>query len=94
VTIDDAVATARNVETLAARFERGSAQPWVPSYDPKRLAGIVGIEIRITQIQGKLKLSQNRSAEDRAGVVAHLTASGTDNDLALARMMAAAARPE
>ncbi len=45
-----------------------------------------------TEIQGKFKLSQNRSAADRAGVVAQLAASGTDNDVALARMMEAAAR--
>jgi transcriptional regulator len=94
VTLDDAAATARHVEALAARFERGNPKPWVPSYDPKRLAGIVGIEIRVTEIQGKLKLSQNRSAADRAGVVAHLAASGTDNDAALARMMEAAGRSD
>jgi len=86
--IDDAAATGRHVERLAARFERGSAAPWVPSYDPKRLAGIVGIEIRITEIQGKFKLSQNRSAEDRARVVARLEATGTDHSAALARLVA------
>jgi transcriptional regulator len=91
VTLDDAAATARHVEALAARFEQSNPKPWTPSYDPKRLAGIVGLEIRITEIQGKLKLSQNRSAADRAGVIAHLTASGTDNDVALARLMEAAA---
>ena len=92
VTIDDPEATARHVEALAARFERGNPTPWKPSYDPKRLAGIVGIEIRITEIQGKLKLSQNRSTADRAGVIAKLAASGTDNDAALARLMEAASR--
>ena len=60
----------------------------MPSYDPKRLLGIVGIEIRITEIQGKFKLSQNRSAEDRARVVARLESTGTDNDEALARLVA------
>jgi transcriptional regulator len=87
-TVDDAAATGRYVARLAARFERGSAAPWVPSYDPKMLKGIVGIEIRITEIQGKLKLSQNRSPEDRARVAARLEASGTDNDAALARLVA------
>ena len=86
--VDDAAATGRHVEKLAARFERGSAAPWVPSYEPKRLLGIVGIEIRITEIQGKFKLSQNRSAEDRARVAARLEASGTDNDAALAKLVA------
>jgi transcriptional regulator len=86
--LDDAAATGRHVERLAARFERGSAAPWVPSYDPKMLKGIVGLEIRITEVQGKFKLNQNRSAEDRARVAARLEASGTDNDAALARLVA------
>jgi transcriptional regulator len=90
--VDDLEATARHVEALAARFESGSAAPWTPSYEKKRLAGIVGIEIRIAEIQGKLKLSQNRSAADRAGVIARLEASGTDNDRELARLMKAASR--
>jgi transcriptional regulator len=85
--LDDAAATGRHVERLAARFERGSAAPWVPDYDARRLAGIVGIEIAIGEIQGKFKLSQNRSAEDRARVAARLEASGTDNDTALARLV-------
>lgn len=86
--LDDAAVTARHVEALAARFERGSAAPWVPEYDPRRLAGIVGIEIAIGEIQGKFKLSQNRSAEDRARVVARLEARGTDESTALARLVA------
>jgi transcriptional regulator len=86
--LDDAAATGRHVERLAARFERGSAAPWVPSYDPKMLRGIVGLEIRITEMQGKFKVSQNRSAEDRARVAARLEATGTDNDTALARLVA------
>ena len=87
--IDDAAHTRRHVEALAAKFERGRAAPWAPDYDPRRLTGIVGIEIRIEKLEGKLKLSQNRSAADRAGVMAALTASGNDNDEALARLMAA-----
>ena len=86
----DPALTAQHVERLAARFERGSAAPWVPSYDARRLAGIVGIEIRIAEIQGKFKLSQNRPAADRAGVIQRLLESGTDNDTALARLMEAA----
>jgi transcriptional regulator len=89
--VDDPERTAKHVERLAARYERGSASPWVPSYDPRRLAGIVGVEIRIEEIQGKFKLSQNRSAEDRARVVARLAATGADNDAELARLVAAAA---
>jgi transcriptional regulator len=52
------------------------------------LAGIVGIEIAIREIQGKFKLSQNRSAEDRARVVTQLEARGTDESTALAKLVA------
>jgi transcriptional regulator len=86
--LDDAAATGRHVEKLAARFERGSAAPWVPDYDARRLAGIVGVEIAIGEIQGKFKLSQNRSAEDRTRVVARLEAGGTDESTALAKLVA------
>ena len=89
--VDDPEHTRRHVEALAAKFERGRAAPWVPDYDVRRLAGIVGIEIRVDQLEGKFKLSQNRSAADRARVVAQLTATGRDNDVALARLMTAAA---
>jgi transcriptional regulator len=88
--VADAAATGRHVEALAAKHERGNPAPWVPSYDPRRLAGIVGIDIRVREIEGKFKLSQNRSAADRAGVVANLTASGSDNDAALAALVVAA----
>jgi len=86
--VDDAAATGRHVEKLAARFERGSAAPWVPDYDPRMLAGIVGIEIAIREIQGKFKVSQNRSAEDRTRVAARLEARGTDESTALAKLVA------
>jgi transcriptional regulator len=38
------------------------------------LRAIVGIEIAVERLVGKFKLSQNRSAEDRAGVAAGLAA--------------------
>jgi transcriptional regulator len=51
------------------------------------MAGIVGVEIEITRIEGKFKLSQNRSAEDKAGVIAALTASGDPADRGVAELM-------
>ncbi len=53
--------------------------------DPTRLhdfieatqRAIVGIEIEVTRLEGKFKLSQNRSAEDRTGVVLGLEADAT-----------------
>ncbi|MBI4204646.1 MAG: FMN-binding negative transcriptional regulator [Betaproteobacteria bacterium] len=75
------------IERLAGKYERNNKPPWVPTYDPRLLGAIVGIEVRIKEVQGKFKLSQNRSAADRAAVVAKLEATGSEGDLALARLM-------
>lgn len=88
--VDDGEHKRRHVETLAAKFERRSPTPWVPDFDPRRLDGIVGIEISVDALAGKFKLSQNRSAADVAAVVAQLEATGRAEDAALARAMAAA----
>ncbi|MFV0280911.1 MAG: FMN-binding negative transcriptional regulator [Rhodoblastus sp.] len=69
------------VDDLTGIHEAGRARPWkvddAPAdYLDAMLRGIVGVEIEITRIEGKAKLSQNRSAEDRAGVIAGLRAEG------------------
>ncbi|HSW11394.1 MAG TPA: FMN-binding negative transcriptional regulator [Solimonas sp.] len=65
------------VGRLTDRHEAASAQPWQLSDAPeefieRQLGAIVGVELRISALQGKWKLSQNRPAADRAGVVAGL----------------------
>ncbi|MDR8394488.1 FMN-binding negative transcriptional regulator [Aliifodinibius sp. S!AR15-10] len=40
------------------------------------LKAIVGLEIPIEEIEGKMKFNQNRSDEDRRGVIAHLSSTG------------------
>lgn len=49
--------------------------------------GIVALEVEITRLEGKFKLSQNRSAADRAQVIAHLAASPHPLDKAVAQAM-------
>ena len=75
------------VERLTERYERHNEPPWVPTYDQRLLGAIVGIEIRIKEVQGKFKLSQNRSAADRAAVISKLEGTGSESDSALARLM-------
>lgn len=75
------------VERLVEKHERDNKPPWVPTYDPRLLNAIVGIEVSIKEVQGKFKLSQNRSAVDRAAVVAKLEGTGSESNLALARLM-------
>ena len=53
------------------------------------LAAIVGLEIPVTRLVGKWKVSQNRPAADRAGVVAGLVAAATPDALAMARLVTA-----
>ena len=61
---------------MTAQHEAGRAKPWqiadAPAeYIQKMLAAIVGIEIAITSLDGKFKLSQNQTVENRAGVAAN-----------------------
>ena len=49
--------------------------------------GIVAFELPIERLTGKAKLSQNKGAEDRAGVVAGLRASGEPEALAIAALV-------
>lgn len=65
------------VTRLTGMHEDGRGEPWQPSDAPERyidgqLAGIVGLEIAVARVEGKAKLSQNRSEADRRGVVAGL----------------------
>ena len=70
------------VTRLTERHENGRPAPWHVTDAPAdfldtMLKAIVGIEIVVTRLEGKFKLSQNRSAEDRTGVVLGLEADAT-----------------
>jgi transcriptional regulator len=53
----------------------------------KLLGGIVGFQMTIESVEAKFKLSQNRSEEDRAGVIEALGASGVGQSEAVAKLM-------
>jgi transcriptional regulator len=70
-----------HVERLTNREESGFERPWAVTDAPSEfvdqmLSAIVGIEIDITRMEGKWKVSQNRSGPDRAGVAAGLREQG------------------
>jgi transcriptional regulator len=80
------------VTRLTERFEKGRREPWQVSDAPaafidKQLGAIVGIEIPITKLSGKWKASQNRPAEDRAGVVQGLNEMGDVDRLTMAAII-------
>ena len=79
--VEDTAWLRRQIEDLTASQEQRRAPPWAVDDAPEpfiaaQLRGIVGIEIPVTRIEGKWKVSQNRPEADRAGVVAGLTAEG------------------
>ena len=85
--LDDPSQVKRIVEGLTEIYERDNTPPWRPSYDERMLGAIVGIEIAVREVQGKFKLSQNRSAADRAAVISKLDGTGSENGSALAMLM-------
>jgi transcriptional regulator len=71
---DDTAWLRRQIDDLTASQEGRMAAPWRPSDAPAdflaaTMRGIVGLELPITALAGKWKVSQNRSAADRDGVV-------------------------
>lgn len=81
------------LESLTAHNEAGFEHPWTVADAPheftrKLLDVIVGIEIEITELKGKWKVSQNRSDQDRASVVSGLTNTGQPEMAALVKRCA------
>lgn len=64
------------VEQLSRANEISFDHPWEPNYELGMLAGIVAFEIIIDEIEGKYKLSQNKSEEDQLSVIEHLKQHG------------------
>ena len=82
------------VDDTVRLYEQLYPEPWrMDRLDEalvdKMLDNIVGFEITIDRLEGKLKLSQNRSAADREGVIAALTRQGDEQSLAVAALMRA-----
>lgn len=80
------------VSALTDRHEASRAQPWKVADAPAdyidgMLRAIVGFALPIERLEGKRKLSQNRSAADIAGVREGLAASPDAQDQALAHLM-------
>ncbi len=57
------------------------------AYVGTMLKGIIGFEIAVTRLEGKYKLSQNRPAADRPGVIAALESQTDPESHAVARLM-------
>ena len=94
VVLDEAAAALALVSQLTRRHEAVQQRPWAVTdapddYIATLLGAIVCIEIPLTALVGKYKLSQNRSTADRAGLVAALQADETPAAHTLSQWMQA-----
>lgn len=82
--IDDRDWIANQISDLTHSHEQGSLpEEWKVTDAPApfikaQIKGIIGLEIEITDLKGKWKVSQNRPLADRAGVVEGLTKSAPE----------------
>lgn len=90
--IDDPVWLRSQLNTLTAQHESVFEAPWAiadapPEFIDRMLAAIVGIEIVITKLSGKWKVSQNQPIANREGVIQNLQKNGESNAIEMAALM-------
>ncbi len=80
------------IDALTHAQEASSPKPWAVTdapadYIEKLIGAIVGIEITISRLQGKWKVSQNQSLPNREGVMNGLAERGTGDDAVMAALV-------
>jgi transcriptional regulator len=81
------------VTRLTNRHERARGKPWQvtdapESFTAAQLRAIVGVELLISHVEGKAKMSQNQPEKNRAGVIAGLQNSASEADRLVADRVA------
>ncbi len=97
--IDDTAWLRSQLETLTDAHEATFSTPWALSdapadYIDKLLSAIVGIEIVITRLEGKWKVSQNQPSHNQDGVIAGLKLQESGTAMASLVEQAAQAMPD
>ncbi|TIU07152.1 MAG: FMN-binding negative transcriptional regulator, partial [Mesorhizobium sp.] len=82
--IEDQDWLARQISDLTVTQEAARKAPWAvtdapASFIQSQIKGIVGLEIEITDMQGKWKVSQNRPIADRSAVAEGLESEGSNS---------------
>jgi transcriptional regulator len=90
---DDPAFLRQHLEALTSRHEARRDEPWHVSDAPEefiaqQMKAIVGFQLQITRLEGKWKMSQNRSGADIDGVVRGLGSSDAESDRAVAAIVA------
>lgn len=89
---EDAASLMKHLHELTDSQEIGSPEPWSVSDAPLEFVeglakAIVGVEISVERLEGKWKVSQNRSEADRQGVIAGLEALGSHSSHEMANLV-------
>jgi len=92
-TVEDKDWLLAHVAELSDQQEAPYTAPWSTSDAPATfldalVRGIVGLKLTIRRLEGKSKMSQNRPAPDRAGVVEGLAQRARGEDAAIAALVA------
>jgi len=90
--MDDPQWLLAHLNQLTNTHEAKQALPWKvadapPDYIERLLQAIVGIEIPLTRLVGKWKVSQNRPTADQLGVVAGLMSRADEQSKAMAALV-------
>jgi transcriptional regulator len=90
--VDDPKWLLAHVTEMVEMHEASQPAPWhvtdaPPDFIDSMVSAIVGIEIPITRLSGKWKVSQNRPAGDKPAIVAALEAQGDDQSRAMAALV-------
>ncbi|KOG63134.1 transcriptional regulator [Streptomyces antibioticus] len=86
---DDPAWIEAQIRRLTDRHEAGNDEPWSVDQAPaefieRQLRAVVGVELVISRVEAKVKLSQNQPRENVEGVIAGLEARGRSDDAAVA----------
>ena len=85
--IEDSAWLSYQITELTATHESARKEPWKVTDAPERyieaqIKGIVGLEIHVTSLSGKWKVSQNRPVADRYGVASGLSETPSGQEMA------------
>ncbi|MDB5287918.1 MAG: transcriptional regulator [Mucilaginibacter sp.] len=89
--IDDKAQVAQILEKMIGFYEAEYMQQWnnLPDdYKSKMMNGIVAFEIVVDDLQGKSKLSQNRTEQERENIISSFAKSADKNEQEIADYMA------
>jgi len=96
--VEDPAWLLQQIAAMTDVQERARPEPWTVDDAPApfvaaQIKGIVGVEIEITRIEGKWKVSQNRSEADRRGVASGLRLARDDASQMMADLVDARGAP-